>query len=82
MTQTLRPNGNDRFDLKLFQRSFSQMIRDLRKKTGAEIRYLIVPERHKMAHGIYMACWRESHRICWNVLPLTSICPITFAGKC
>lgn len=47
MTQTLRPNGNDRFDLKLFQRSFSQMVRDLRKKTGAEIRYLIVPERHK-----------------------------------
>lgn len=46
-TFTLDPKKYNRYDLKTFIKDFSQYIRDMRKSTGWNISYLIVPELHK-----------------------------------
>lgn len=45
-TGTLDSTKISRDDLTGFEKYFSQMVRDLRKKTGTDIQYLIVPELH------------------------------------
>lgn len=47
VTLTLDEKKYDRFNLKAYIKDLSQFIRDERKKTGAEIKYLLVPELHK-----------------------------------
>lgn len=47
VTLTLDPNKYDRTDLQKFVKDFGQFIRDYRKKHGVDVKYLLVPERHK-----------------------------------
>lgn len=55
-TFTLSPAKNDRFNLDMWHKSFIQWLVDQRKK-GYDIRYVLVPERHKdgawHAHGLF-----------------------------
>lgn len=46
-TCTLDPEKHDRYDLTAFTVTFPQWVRDYRKKYRCDLRYLIVPERHK-----------------------------------
>lgn len=46
-TFTLDPQKYDRDDLSVFKTDFAQWVRDRKKTQGYEIKYLIVPERHK-----------------------------------
>lgn len=46
-TFTLDKEKYNRYDLEKFHKDFTQWIRDQRKKTGAPIRYLLVPELHQ-----------------------------------
>ena len=46
-TFTLDKEKYNRYDLEKFHKDFTQWIRDQRKKTGAAIRFLLVPELHK-----------------------------------
>ena len=45
-TFTLNKDMHDRYDLPAFNRHFSQWLRDLRKSTGAQVAYLLIPEQH------------------------------------
>ncbi|NMB07290.1 MAG: replication endonuclease, partial [Tissierellia bacterium] len=47
ITLTLDPIRYNRYDLSKFIKDLGQYIRDLRKKTGADIQYLLIPEPHK-----------------------------------
>lgn len=47
VTFTLDPRKYDRFDLNTWRKHFAQYIRDLRKKTGYKLKYLLIPERHQ-----------------------------------
>lgn len=55
-TGTLNPNWHDSGNLGEFRKKFTQMIRDFRKKTGCDVRYLLIPEQHKSGawhmHGL------------------------------
>lgn len=46
-TFTLDKEKYDRYNLEKFHKDFTQWIRDQRKKTGASIRFLLVPELHQ-----------------------------------
>lgn len=58
VTLTLDPKKYDRYNLKKYIKDLSQFIRDQRKKYGAEIKYLLVPEMHENGawhmHGLLM----------------------------
>lgn len=58
ITLTLNPSQYDRTDLKGYQRSLSQWIRNYNKKHGLNIKYLLIPETHKDGawhmHGFLM----------------------------
>lgn len=49
--------GGSRYDLKTWDTQFKQYIRDLRKKYGLKIDYVLVPEKHKDGawhmHGLF-----------------------------
>lgn len=49
--------GGSRYDLKTWAKDFTQLIRDLRKKYGLKIDYVLVPERHQDGawhmHGLF-----------------------------
>ena len=47
ITLTLNEKKYDRYDLSKYIKDLGQMIRDYRKKTGANIQYLLIPEPHK-----------------------------------
>lgn len=47
VTFTLDRFKYDRFNLDKWRKDFSQYIRDLRKKKGYDLQYLLIPERHK-----------------------------------
>jgi hypothetical protein len=47
VTFTLDKEKFDRYNLAAFNRAFSQWIKNINKKNGTNIKYLIVPERHK-----------------------------------
>ncbi|SCJ52447.1 Uncharacterised protein [uncultured Eubacterium sp.] len=47
VTFTLDPRKYDRYDLGRWRKDFSQYIRDRRKQNGYDLRYLLIPERHK-----------------------------------
>ena len=57
-TITLDPKKYDRTDLEKFKKDFGQFIRDQRKKTKMDIKYLVVPEEHSNGgwhmHGFLM----------------------------
>lgn len=53
VTLTLSPEWGDRRDLPRWRASLSHWLRDLRRRTGANIQYLFVPEEHK-AGGWHM----------------------------
>lgn len=59
-TFTLDGEKYDRFNLERFRKDFSQWLRDERKRTGEEIRYLLVPEKHANGawhmHGLFSGC--------------------------
>lgn len=46
-TGTLNPNKQDRTDLELFHKQLTQWLRDYNKKYDLNIKYLLIPERHK-----------------------------------
>ena len=46
-TGTLDKRKQDRYNLKGYIADLGQLIRNERKRTGAEIRYLLIPEQHK-----------------------------------
>lgn len=56
-TGTLNPEWSDVFDLSGFRKKLSQSIRDYRKATGHNVKYLLIPERHKSGawhiHGLF-----------------------------
>lgn len=56
-TGTLDGEKCDRTDLNKTFKALSQFIRDFRKKTGYDVKYLIVPEQHKNGawhfHGLF-----------------------------
>lgn len=58
VTFTLDKNKYDRTNLPKFQKDLSQFIRDFRKKTGAQVKYMLIPEQHKDGcwhmHGFLM----------------------------
>lgn len=45
-TFTINKSKFDRTDLDAWYKSFNQFIRDTRKKSGLDIRYVLVPEKH------------------------------------
>lgn len=47
LTLTLDKDKYNRYDLGKYIKDLGQMIRDYRKKTGANIQYLLIPEPHK-----------------------------------
>ncbi len=47
VTLTISSEKHDRADLPSYYKKFSQYLRNLRKKTGADIKYLFIPELHK-----------------------------------
>ena len=47
VTLTLDKRKYDRKDLEKFRKDFGQFVRDYRKKHNVNIKYLLVPERHK-----------------------------------
>lgn len=63
VTLTLDKNKYDRKDLRKFIKDLSQMIRDYKKKTGYNIKYLLIPEHHKDGcwhlHGFFMGLPEE-----------------------
>lgn len=58
VTFTLDQKKYDRKDLPKFQKNLSQFFRDYRKKYGVQVKYLLIPERHKDGcwhmHGFLM----------------------------
>lgn len=64
VTLTLDGEKHDREDLAAFRQKLAQWVRNQRRLTGADIRYLFIPERHKAGgwhiHGL-MAGLQESH---------------------
>lgn len=58
VTFTLDPKKYDRTDLPKYIKHLSQFIRDFRKKTNCDVKYLFVPERHQDGcwhiHGFLM----------------------------
>ena len=45
-TGTLSPDKQDRTDLDGFRRRFTQMLRDMSRRLGCRVQYLLVPELH------------------------------------
>lgn len=64
VTLTLRPDGRDRYDLKAYRRQLSQWLRDMRKQTGADLHFLLVPEKHQSGawhmHGLFASLPSDS----------------------
>ena len=56
-TGTLNPEWNDVFDLSAFRKKLTQGLRDFRKAHACEIKYLLIPEKHKSGawhvHGLF-----------------------------
>lgn len=53
-TFTLDPKKYNRTDLPKFRKDLTQFFRDVKKKTGSKIGYLIVPELHRDRKGWHM----------------------------
>lgn len=57
-TLTLSPEKYDRHDLERYRKDLSQFVRDYRKKTGHQVKYLLIPEHHQDGswhmHGFFM----------------------------
>ena len=47
ITLTINDKKIDRYDLKGYIKKLGQFIRDYRKKHGADIQYLLIPEKHE-----------------------------------
>lgn len=58
VTLTLDPQKYDRTNLEQYRKDLSQYIRDFRKKSNTNVKYLLVPEQHKDGswhmHGFLM----------------------------
>lgn len=68
-TGTLDGEKCDRNDLNGTFKKLSQFVRDYRKKTGADVKYLIVPEQHKSGawhfHGLLSGLpENQMHKFC------------------
>lgn len=63
VTLTLDKNLHDRYDLKGYIKRLGQFIRNYRRNYGADIQYLLIPERHKDGawhmHGLFMGIPEE-----------------------
>ena len=63
VTLTLDKNMHDRYDLKGYIKRLGQFIRNYRRNYGADIQYLLIPERHKDGawhmHGLFMGIPEE-----------------------
>lgn len=66
VTLTLDKTKYDRHNLPKFIKDLGQMIRDFRKKYGSDIRYLLIPERHKDGawhmHGFFKGIPKDDLR--------------------
>lgn len=54
ITATLDPQKYNRYDLPAWRRDFSQWIRNQRRLTGHDFRYLLIPERHPKSGAWHM----------------------------
>ena len=58
VTLTLDPQKYNRYDLEKYIKDLSQFIRDYRKRSGNELKYLLIPETHESGawhfHGFFM----------------------------
>lgn len=65
-TLTLSPEKYDRQDLEKYRKDLSQFVRDYRKKTGHQVKYLLIPEHHQDGswhmHGFFMGLPAEKLR--------------------
>ena len=64
-TGTINPNKQDRTDLELYHKQLSQWLRDYNKKHKLQIKFLLIPEKHKdgkswHVHG-FLSGLPESH---------------------
>lgn len=65
VTLTLDADKKDRSDLEAFRKKLNQMIRDLRRNTGENVDFLLVPELHPTA--------LEDGRVEWHMHGLMNI---------
>lgn len=58
VTFTLNPDKYNRYDLEKYIKDLSQFVRDYRKKSGNDLKYLLIPETHEKGgwhlHGFLM----------------------------
>ena len=58
VTLTLNPDKYNRYDLEKYIKDLSQFVRDYRKKSGNDLKYLLVPETHIKGgwhlHGFFL----------------------------
>jgi len=47
VTLTIAPDKENRYDIDAFRKKLSQWIRDKRKSTGFDVKYLLIPEQHE-----------------------------------
>jgi len=63
VTMTINPEYFNRYNLKEFKKVLSQWIRNYNKKYGTNIKYLLIPEKHKNGawhlHGFIMGLPKE-----------------------
>ena len=57
ITMTLDGGKYNRYDLGAFQADLSRFVRDQRVKWGCELKYLFVPEQHKLRAGEVTPAW-------------------------
>lgn len=57
VTMTLDGEKYDRYNLDAWKKDLSQFVRDQRKKWGADIKYLLIPEQHKLKPGETVPAW-------------------------
>lgn len=64
VTMTLDAQKYDRYDLHKFKKDLSRFVRDQRQKWGADIKYLFIPEQHKLKEGETVPAWHVHGLLC------------------
>lgn len=54
VTLTINPSYRSRSDLAGYRKDLVQFVRDIRKRSGAPVRYILVPELHRSRDGWHM----------------------------
>jgi hypothetical protein len=81
VTMTLDKGKYNRYDLSRFQADLSQFVRDQRKKWGCELRYLFVPEQHKLRDGELTPAWHIHGLLQGVSLDMVADFPVGVPGR-